>query len=296
MSDRPHTSVLLAETVGILSPAPGRRFLDCTLGAGGHTEALLQAGATVVAIDRDPRARDLARERLAGHADRLTVLPGTFADAAAGLIDEGARFDGVLADLGVSSMQIDDAGRGFSLRDDAPADMRMGDGCPDDALGLIDRLDENDLADVIFRYGEERLSRRIARGLKRARAAGTVSASGLAEVVRKCVPGHHPRHPAQRTFQALRIAVNDEIGQLDSLLAGLPRLVAPGGRAVVISFHSLEDRQVKVAFRAQAAAGSWAEISRRVVTASEAENTANPRSHSAKLRWAAAPTAPQASP
>lgn len=289
MPDRPHTSVLLAEAVGLLAPAPGRRYLDCTLGAGGHSEALLAAGATVVGIDRDPRARDLARERLAGHADRLTVLDGTFSAAAARLIDEGVRFDGVLADLGVSSMQIDDAGRGFSLKDGARADMRMGDGCPDDALDLIDRLPESELADVIYQYGEERLSRRIASALKRARAAGAESAESLAEAIRGCVPGRQPRHPALRTFQALRIAVNDELGELERLLAALPRLTAPGGRAVVISFHSLEDRQVKYAFREQAAAGSWAETSRRVVTAGEAEIAANPRSHSAKLRWALAP-------
>lgn len=286
MQPAPHVSVLLHEAVGLLAPAPGRRFLDCTLGAGGHTAALLAAGAAVVGIDRDPRARDLARERLAGHADRLQVLAMTFADAAVQLAAEGEAFDGVLADLGVSSMQIDDAGRGFSLRDTARADMRMGDGCPDDAIALIDRTRESDLADIIYRYGEERLSRRIASALKRARAAGVDSAAGLAEAIRGCVPGHQPRHPALRTFQALRIAVNDELGELERLLAQLPRLVATGGTAVVISFHSLEDRLVKTSFRAQRDRGLWAEIARKPVVPQDPETEANPRAHSAKLRWA----------
>ena len=279
---------MLAEVTGLLSPAPGRRFLDCTLGAGGHTEALLAAGAEVLGIDRDPRARELAQQRLAGFANRLVVDGGTFSTAAEGLIAEGVRFHGVIADLGVSSMQIDAEGRGFSLRDTSSADMRMGDGCASDALELIDSLHETELADIIFRYGEERLSRRIASGLKRARAAGVTTSAGLAEAIRRCVPGHQPRHPAMRTFQALRIAVNDEMGELERLLAALPKLVQPGGRAVVISFHSLEDRQVKLAHRAQHAAHVWAEISRRVVTPSESEIESNPRSHSAKLRWALA--------
>lgn len=281
-----HVSVLLQETVGLLAPAPGKRFLDCTLGAGGHAAALLEAGAVVIGIDRDPRARQLAQERLAGHADRLQVLDTTFAEAAEGLTAEGATFDGVLADLGVSSMQIDDAGRGFSLRDTARADMRMGDGCPEDAIDLIDRMRETDLADIIYKYGEERLSRRIASALKRARANGIDSASGLAEAIRGCVPGHQPRHPAIRTFQALRIAVNDELGELERLLAALPRLTAPGGCAVVISFHSLEDRQVKIAFRTQRDRTIWDEVARRPLTPHDDETEANPRAHSAKLRWA----------
>ncbi len=285
-SVHPHVSVLLSETVGLLAPAPGMRFLDCTLGAGGHSEALLAAGASVTGIDRDPRARELAKGRLAAHADRLTVLDQTFAEAAEALAAAGTTFDGVLADLGVSSMQIDDAGRGFSLKDEGRADMRMGSGCPADAIALIDSLTETDLADIIYRYGEERLSRRIASGIKRARAKGIESAAGLAEAVRGCVPGHQPRHPALRTFQALRIAVNDELGELERLLAVLPKLVAAKGCAVVISFHSLEDRQVKIAFKTQQLRKRWDDIARRPVTAGEAEIESNPRAHSAKLRWA----------
>jgi 16S rRNA (cytosine1402-N4)-methyltransferase len=282
----PHVSVLLSETVGLLVPGPGRRFLDCTLGAGGHTAALLEAGASVTAIDRDPRARELARARLAGHGERLTILDQTFSVAGQQLVEAGTRFDGVLADLGVSSMQIDDAGRGFSLRDEGRADMRMGDGCAVDAIGLIDQLEEGELADIIYRYGEERLSRRIASALKRARDKGIESAAGLAESIRGCIPGHQPRHPAIRTFQALRIAVNDELGELERLLAVIHRLVAPGSCAVVISFHSLEDRQVKLAFKAGQDRGRWSDIVRRPVIASDDEIAANPRSHSAKLRWA----------
>ena len=158
-----HRSVLLAETIAQLAPASGVRVLDCTLGLGGHSAALLELGASVLGVDRDERARSLAQRRLAEHGARFQLRGGTFAAAAEELISAGERFDAVLADLGVSSMQLDDDLRGFSLRSSAAADMRMGDGCPDTALTLIDRLDEAELADVIFRYGEERLSRRIAR-------------------------------------------------------------------------------------------------------------------------------------
>jgi 16S rRNA (cytosine1402-N4)-methyltransferase len=282
-----HVPVLPDATLAALRPGPGMRFLDCTLGLGGHSAALLAAGAAVLGVDRDPAARRLAAQRLAVHGDRLAVRGGTFADAAEELVMAGETFAGVLADLGVSSMQLDDTARGFSLRSEAAADMRMGDGCEGGALELIDRLDENELADVIYRYGEERLSRRIARALKRERAAGGCRTGvELAEVVRRAVPGHHPRHPAGRTFQALRIAVNDELGQLERLLAALPRLLQPGGTAVVISFHSLEDRLVKNSFRDGRKAGRYSDAANRVTVATDAEQAANPRAGSAKLRWA----------
>jgi 16S rRNA (cytosine1402-N4)-methyltransferase len=290
-----HRSVLLAETVEHLAPASGVRVLDCTLGLGGHSAALLSLGATVLGIDRDERARAAAQRRLAAYGARFTLRGGTFAEAAEELLAAGERFDAVLADLGVSSMQLDDEGRGFSLRSPAAADMRMGDGCPDTALTLIDRLDEEGLAGIIYRYGEERFSRRIARALKQARAAGRLeSGEQLAATVRCVVPGRHQRHPALRTFQALRIAVNDELGQLERLLAALPGLLAPGGRAVVISFHSLEDRLVKNSFRDERARGSYQGIARRVVTAGDEELAANPRAASAKLRWAVRGQAPAA--
>lgn len=262
------------------------RVLDCTCGLGGHSEALLNRGCTILGVDRDARARELACRRLAPYHDRFDVRGGTFATAVAVFIAAGEVFDAVLADLGVSSMQLDDEERGFSWRNGTRADMRMGDGCDEDALALIDRLDEQALADVIFTYGEERLSRRIAKSLKRARAAGADTGAALAEAIRAAVPGHQPRHPAVRTFQALRIAVNRELDELEVLLGALPRLLKPAGRAVVISFHSLEDRMVKLAFRAHQDAGHYADIARRPVVADDAELAANPRSSSAKLRWA----------
>ncbi len=282
-----HRPVLLGEVVDALSPVAGKRMLDCTLGLGGHSEALLEAGAAVVGVDRDPHARALAGERLARFGERLTILGGTFAEAVADAAARGERYDGVLADLGVSSVQLDDGERGFGIASTADADMRMGDGCPLSALELIDETAEGDLANIIYKYGEERLSRRIAKAIKRARADGQCrTAADLAQVVRSAVPGRHQRHPALRTFQALRIAVNDELGQLDQLLAGLAAVVAPNGVAAVISFHSLEDRAVKLAFRAQADQSLWSATSRRVITATDAELATNPRSHSAKLRWA----------
>ena len=285
-----HIPVLLHEVLEHLRPVPGARFLDLTLGMGGHSAAFLAAGATVTGVDRDPAARALAATRLAAYADRVSIISGTFADAAEEFVRTGVRFDGVLADIGVSSLQLDDEGRGFSLRSESSADMRMGDGCPESALDLIDRLDAEELADVLYQLGEERLSRRIARFIKQARAEGRLTSGvELAAAVRRAVPGHQQRHPAMRTFQALRIAVNDELGQLDRLLAALPTLCAPGGRAAIISFQSLEDRRVKESFRDGRKAGTWADAARHVVVASEAEQAANPRSAPAKLRWALAP-------
>ena len=284
-----HIPVLLAEVLVALRPAAGKRVLDCTLGMGGHALALAQAGAVVTGVDRDGQARGLAHERFvrAGLGERLTVIPATFADAVEELVQQGQCFDAVLADLGVSSLQLDDAERGFSWRAETTPDMRMGDGCPETALELIARLDADQLADVIFQYGEERLSRRVARALKRAHEEGRLQTSAqLAEVVRAAIPGHQQRHPALRTFQALRIAVNDELGQLDRLLAALPALTAPGGRAAVISFHSLEDRLVKQAFRAGLQDGIWEDVARKPVIADAAETEVNPRANPAKLRWA----------
>ena len=293
-----HIPVLLAEVLVALRPAPGMRVLDCTLGLGGHALALAQAGAAVVGVDRDEQARGLARERFAraGLGDSLTVIPSTFADAVEGLVRSGERFDGVLADLGVSSMQLDRDDRGFSWRAEVAPDMRMGDGCPETALELIGRLDEQQLAEILYVYGEERLSRRIARAIKRAHGEGTLlTSANLAEVVRAAVPGHHPRHPAMRTFQALRIKVNDELGQLDRLLEALPALTVPGGRAAVISFHSLEDRAVKQSFRQGLQDGVWEDVARKVVTATDEELAVNQRSAPAKLRWALRAATPASS-
>ncbi len=281
-----HVPVLLATVVEQLRPRVGLRMLDCTLGMGGHSAALLAGGASVVGVDRDGAARSLAASRLLGVGERFELRAGTFADVAEAAVKAGEHFDGVLADLGVSSLQLDDGERGFSMRSLVLADMRMDRASGETAIELIDRLDENALADVIYKYGEERLSRRIARALKIARSEGVATGEELAAVVRKAVPGHHPRHPAARTFQALRIAVNDELGQLERLLALLPDLLTPVGRAVIISFHSLEDRLVKQAFRAHREAGRLGAVANRVMTATDAELAANPRAGAAKLRWA----------
>lgn len=298
-----HTPVLLAEVIQRLQPHPGMRILDCTLGLGGHSLALAQAGADIVGIDRDGQARGLASERFAreGLAGRLTIRAATFADAVEDCVKNGEQFDGVLADLGVSSLQLDHEARGFSWRSETAPDMRMGDGCPETALGLIARSSEEDLANILYDFGEERLSRKVARCIKAAHKAGELTTNAqLAAVVRAAIPGHHTRHPAMRTFQALRIAVNDELGQLERLLAVLPQITAPGGRAVLISFHSLEDRAVKEVFREGLQAGQWEDVARKVTTASDEELAVNPRATPAKLRWAlrssAAASAPASTP
>jgi 16S rRNA (cytosine1402-N4)-methyltransferase len=247
---------------------------------------MLERGACVLGVDRDPQARAQARTRLGRFGSRFEAVGGTYADVAERCVQESRRFTGILADLGVSSMQLDDDQRGFSIRSQASLDLRMGDDAAESALDLIDRLDESDLADVIFQFGEERLSRRIARAIKQERVAGRLlTAQNLADTVRKVVPGHTQRHPAMRTFQALRIAVNDELGQLERLLAALPNLLSAGGRAAVISFHSLEDRLVKNSFRSHVAEGRASSAAKRVTTAGEQELASNRRSAPAKLRW-----------
>lgn len=283
-----HVPVMLEEIVDLVQPGCGQRVLDCTLGMGGHSESFLAAGSEIVGVDRDPEARSLAQHRLSAYADRLTILPMSFGTAAQRLVADGERFDAVLADLGVSSWQLDAEHRGFGIRSAAEADMRMGDESGETAIDLIDRLDADELANVIYRYGEERRSRRIARALKEAVAAGTTRADGLADVIRRCVPGHHRRHPALRTFQALRIAVNDELGQLETLLSHTADLLAPNGVMIVLTFHSLEDRLVKHTWRDQVRAGVLAAASKKVVTASQRELQHNRRAASAKLRWARA--------
>jgi 16S rRNA (cytosine1402-N4)-methyltransferase len=281
-----HVPVLLDAVVEHLRPQAGVRALDCTLGLGGHSAALLERGAEVVGVDRDGAARPLATQRLTRFGARFSLRAGTFADVAEAAVKAGEHFDAVLADLGVSSLQLDDRERGFSLKSAVTADMRMDRDHGETALDLIDRLSESELADVIYKYGEERLSRRIAKAIKAARVEGVATGEELAAVIRKVVPGHQPRHPASRTFQALRIAVNDELGQLERLLAILPSLLTERGRAAIISFHSLEDRLVKQALRAHQSAGRLGRVANRVVVATAAELEANPRAASAKLRWA----------
>ena len=298
-----HASVLTSELVEILRPAPGRLLLDCTLGGGGHAEAFLEAGARVIGVDRDPRALAAARARLARFGEAFRAVRSDFRDARGALDALGiGEVDGAVADLGVSSPQLDEAERGFSFSRPGPLDMRMSQ--EGETLGeLLARVDERELARILRQYGEEPFARPIARAVKRAVGAGErLDTARLAEIVSGAIPRRawpHRIHPATRTFQALRIAVNDELGSLAAWLESLPALVKVGGRAAAISFHSLEDRMVKERFRvltractcppdlpvcACGARAAFAAVTRKAVVAGEAEVAANPRARSARLR------------
>jgi 16S rRNA (cytosine1402-N4)-methyltransferase len=298
-----HESVLAREVVELLRPEPGRLLVDCTLGAGGHALRFLEAGARVIGIDKDPRALAAAQARLARFGEAFRSVRADFRDAKNVLEALGiGPVDGILADLGVSSPQLDAAERGFSFSRPGPLDMRMG-SAGETLADLLRRIDERELARILREYGEEPFARPIARTIKRAVDEGVpLDTGGLAELVAGAIPRKAwPRkiHPATRTFQALRIAVNDELGALAAWLEALPAMVAPGGRAAAISFHSLEDRMVKEKFRALAQActcppdlpvcgcnakASFAPVTKKPIVASEAEVAANPRARSAKLR------------
>jgi 16S rRNA (cytosine1402-N4)-methyltransferase len=287
-----HAPVMVAEALRWLEPARGGVFVDCTLGLGGHSQALLDGGASrVVAIDRDTEAIDMARERLGAYGDRVDIAHANYRDLGAVLDARGlGAVDGVLADLGVSSMQLDAVERGFSFRGDAPLDMRM-----DRSQGptVADRLrdvSEGELADVIFQYGEERHSRRIARAVVRARDERLVATTGeLAAIVRRSVPhrGYQRIDPATRTFQALRIWVNGELDGLDQFVRDAVSRLRTGARLVVIAFHSLEDRIVKHTLRGlDREAGLVRVLTARPEIAGDEEVAGNPRARSAKLRAA----------
>ena len=285
-----HQPVLLHQVLEAYALQSGTKVLDCTLGIGGHSFALMELGASVCGVERDQAARTIASERLEAHKTQLEIYAGTFAEAAQQFVTDGRRFDFVLADLGVSSLQLDDADRGFGIRSEAPLDMRMSDH-GETALELIQRLSEQELADVIYKYGEERLSRKIAPALQAAVSEGRHSCKECADTIRAVVRGHQKRHPALRTFQALRIAVNDELGELEVLLASMPNLLNPGGVGVIISFHSLEDRLVKNSYRSllqtrNKPEGLYSAISKKAIKATASEQAENRRSHSAVLRWA----------
>ncbi len=283
-----HATVMTAEVLAALAPKTGV-FVDATVGGGGHAEAILAAAPKVklVAFDRDPSALEAARERLAPFGDRATFVHARF-----GALEEElaarkiGQIQGLCADLGVSSPQIDDPSRGMSFRHEGPLDMRMDPSAGETALEMIERLSEDELADVIFHAGDERRSRRIARSIKRAQRDNELAST--VELRRAVVRAVGPMRvggidPATRTFQALRISLNDELGELDRLLVSLPRVVAPGGVASIISFHSLEDRKVKHTF---AVRETWETLTKKPVMAADAEREANPRSGSAKLRSA----------
>jgi 16S rRNA (cytosine1402-N4)-methyltransferase len=288
MTQPRHVPVLPADVLHYLDPQPGQTVVDCTVGAGGHARAIaerLGPDGLLIGFDQDAAMLELARPRLQGLPVRL--LHGNFDQLRPALTQLGFdRVDGLLADLGFCSDQLDDAGRGLSFQQDGPLDMRLDRSAGEPASAWLQRLGERELADLFWTYGEERFSRRIARRLVELRKETPVGTTAeLADVVRRCVPRSrgHGIDPATRVFQALRIAVNDELGALERLLAALPHCLKPGGRAVLISFHSLEDRLVKRAFRDRE---SWQELTRKPVQAGEDEARTNPRSRSAKLRAA----------
>jgi 16S rRNA (cytosine1402-N4)-methyltransferase len=288
----PHLPVLadaVCEAFALLPPALAAgppRLIDATLGGGGHSALLLEAHPQLelIGLDQDPTARAAAAERLAPWADRLRIVATNFA-----AYSPDGPVQGVLADLGVSSPQLDRPERGFSFRADGPIDMRMNPETGESAAELLDRLEESELADLLYGFGEERLSRRIARRLVAERAERPWRQRGTAELayaIAGCYPPAARRgriHPATRSFQALRIAVNDELGALERLLERAPDWLAPGGLLAVISFHSLEDRRVKRAFLEDP---RLERITRKALLADASERDANPRSRSAKLRVA----------
>jgi 16S rRNA (cytosine1402-N4)-methyltransferase len=294
----PHIPVLLEPLLIAVAPVTGR-WLDGTFGAGGYARGLLMAGADlVIGIDRDPTALELAKPMQAEFGARLKLVEGTFSDLAE---HAGGPLDGIVLDLGVSSMQIDQAERGFSFQKDGPLDMRMS-GQGQSAADLVNTASEETLADILYHYGEERASRRIARAIVQARSTAPITTTlRLAEIVGFCLPRPKPgqAHPATRTFQAIRIAVNAEFSELERGLAAAESVLKPGGRLAVVTFHSLEDRIVKRFFQLRSGneaqsnryAPARAEdvprfeiVTKRAVTADADELARNPRSRSAKLR------------
>lgn len=304
-----HIPVLGAEAVAALAPRAGGVYIDATFGAGGYSRLILaQAGTRVIGIDRDRSAVAGGFALVDASGGRLTLVEDRFSNLAAVARTEGAgHVDGVVMDIGVSSMQLDEAARGFSFRLDGPLDMRMGREGPS-AADVVARASEQDLARVIYLYGEERRSRAVARAIVAARRDGAITTTRqLADLVARVVRSKpNDIHPATRTFQALRILVNEELIELEAALRGAEQVLKPGGRLAVVSFHSLEDRIVKtfLAARAKSGAGSrhlpdvpsvpasFRLLTRRPVVASEAEIAANPRARSAKLRAAERTDAP----
>jgi len=285
-----HRPVLLREAVEFLNVKADGMYIDATLGGGGHAEEILKrlGRGRLLGLDRDPRALEVAGNRLASFGEKLIMQHGNFAQidalqAASGL----PPVDGVVADLGLSSMQIDDATRGFSFNLPGPLDMRMDPGSDMTAADLVNHADERELADIFFKLGEERHSRRIARAIVKARPYRLTTE--LAQVVTRAIPsraGLHQIHPATRSFMALRLAVNAELENLDQFLDRVLLVLRPGGRVVILSFHSLEDRRVKQAFRRWQDEGRASILTRKVVRPGDEEVQINPRARSAKLRAA----------
>ncbi|MEX1009947.1 MAG: 16S rRNA (cytosine(1402)-N(4))-methyltransferase RsmH [Chthoniobacterales bacterium] len=296
-----HEPVLRDEVVALLRPAPGCVFLDGTLGGGGHSESLLAAGACVVGVDRDRESLEYASARLASFGDYFTVVQSNFADAAEmPAVRAAAPYDGALLDLGVSSHQLDTPGRGFSFRHDGPLDMRMNPTSGEPAALLVNSADEAELMRIFREFGEEPQARRVARAIVAERDRLPFTRTGqLAALIEKILGRRGRVHPATRVFQALRIAVNDELGSLRRALVTIPPLLKAGARFVIITFHSLEDRVVKTFFRA--GSEQWLDrpewpaprpnpdwrfrdLTRKPLGAAEDETGRNPRSRSARLR------------
>ncbi len=306
-----HVPVLLEEAVAALAPHAGGVYLDATFGAGGYTRALLAHESTrVLALDRDPAAIRDGYALVEAAGGRLTLVEARFSELAQVAERSGlAPLDGIVADIGVSSMQFDEAARGFSIRNDGPLDMRM-EGRGRSAADIVAEAEEEALADILYYYGEERASRRIARAIVRAREQGRIETTrALAQIIERAAPGKPGDiHPATKSFQALRIAVNDELGELVAALAGAERALKPGGRLAVVTFHSLEDRIVKQFLAERCGRGetrsrllpgepvppprTFASEGRQPVTPSHRELAANPRARSAKLRFATRSEAP----
>jgi 16S rRNA (cytosine1402-N4)-methyltransferase len=283
-----HLPVLPQDVLALLAPEPGQTMIDCTLGGGGHSRLIaerLGPSGLLIGLDQDEKMLELARSQVAGLQVRL--FHANFDQLQQVLRELNIpAVDGVLTDLGICSDQLDDAQRGLSFQQDGPLDMRLDRSAGLPASALLQRLSERELADLFWKLGEERFSRRIAGRIVRQRQQAPLQTTWeLADLVRRCVPRSrgHAIDPATRVFQALRIAVNDELGALERLLAALPWCLRPGGRAVIISFHSLEDRLVKQAFRDRE---RWQALTRKPVSATEEEVGINPRARSAKLRAA----------
>ena len=298
-----HQPVLYHEIIHALQPKNKGRYVDGTLGAGGHARGILEACAPdgrLLGLDVDPQALALARETLAPYGERIRLRQASYDSLAETLREIGwDKVDGILLDLGLSSMQLDSPERGFSFQQDAPLDMRFDPASPTTAADLVNALSGNELADLIFRYGEEHASRRIAQAIVKARPLQTTRQ--LAAVIESVVPRKGRVHPATQTFQALRIAVNDELERLENVLPQALAALRSGGRLAIISFHSLEDRIVKEYFRRESKdqvnppyeriyevekKATLKEINRKVIIPGEAEVKANPRARSAKLRIA----------
>jgi 16S rRNA (cytosine1402-N4)-methyltransferase len=288
-SEARHVPVLVAEVVAMLAPKPGGVYVDATIGLGGHTAALLAAGAgRVIGIDRDMAALEASRARLAAEGDRVAFVHADYRELPRVLREQGLdAVDGVLVDLGVSSLQLDDPERGFSFRHGGPLDMRMDRSRGQTAAEMLHEAEEATIADVIWRFGEERHSRRISRAIVRLRDRGGLSdAAALASVVRAAAGGRGRSRidPATRTFQALRIWVNRELEGLDTFLEAAAAALAPAGRLVVLAFHSLEDRIVKHTLRRLAAGEPYRLLTGKPVRPGAGETEHNPRARSARLR------------